>query len=62
MASICWGLVMWLFTVDKSTLQASLTSSMQFLYVESDRALKNWRELVPFYVPNGGTNPGVDKK
>jgi len=33
LAACCWGLVMWLFTVDKSTLQPSLTSSMQFLYV-----------------------------
>lgn len=33
LAAFCWGLVMWLFHVDKSTLQPSLTSSMQFLYV-----------------------------
>lgn len=43
---------MWLFRVDKSSLQPSLTSSMQYLYVESNKALANWRELVPFYVPN----------
>ena len=46
---------MWLFTIDKSTLQASLTSSMQFLYVDSNRELKDWRELVPFYVPKFGS-------
>lgn len=51
LAACCWGLVMWLFETDKSTLQPSLTSSMQFLYVESNKALSNWRDLVPFYVP-----------
>lgn len=43
LAAFCWGLVMWLFHVDKSTLQPSLTSSMQFLYIESSKALGNWR-------------------
>lgn len=51
LVAFCWGFVMWLFTIDKSTLQPSLTSSMQFLYVESNKALRNWRELVPFYIP-----------
>lgn len=34
-AALCWGVVMWLFEVDKSTLQPGLKSSMQFLYVDS---------------------------
>jgi peroxisomal membrane protein 4 len=51
LAACCWGLVMWLFTVDRSVLQSSLSGSMEFLYLESNKALKNWRELVPFHVP-----------
>ena len=42
---------MWLFETDKSSLQPSLTSSMQYLYVESSKKLSDWRDLVPFYVP-----------
>ena len=49
MAAMCWGLVMWLFTVDKSILQSSLTSSMQFLYIESNHKLKTLLELIPYY-------------
>ena len=51
LAACCWALVMWLFETDKSTLQPSLTSSMQYLYVESSKKLTNWRDLVPFFVP-----------
>ncbi len=49
MAAACWGLVMWLFTVDKSVLQSSLASSMQFLYVESNHKLKTILELIPYF-------------
>jgi hypothetical protein len=42
---------MLLFNLDKSILQPSLASSMNYLYVESSKKLANWRELVPFYVP-----------
>ena len=35
-AALVWGIVMWIFEVDKHSLQASLTSSMEFLYKKSD--------------------------
>lgn len=47
---ICWGMVMFLFESDKSVLQTSLTSSMTFLYKESDR-VRGWRDFVPIYIP-----------
>eukprot|EP01100_Stratorugosa_tubuloviscum_P007809 TRINITY_DN3215_c3_g1_i1.p1 TRINITY_DN3215_c3_g1~~TRINITY_DN3215_c3_g1_i1.p1 ORF type:complete len:204 (+),score=93.02 TRINITY_DN3215_c3_g1_i1:17-628(+) len=40
-ASIVWGLVMWLFKHEPETLQLSLQSSMQYLYVDSER----WNDL-----------------
>lgn len=48
---ICWGLVMLLFEGNKSSLQPSLVSSMQFLYKDSDRTT-GWRDFVPFYIPD----------
>jgi peroxisomal membrane protein 4 len=36
LAAICWGVVMYMFEKDKSTLQPSLKTSMEFLYKESD--------------------------
>jgi hypothetical protein len=39
--------------VNRAALQPSLTSSMEFLYKKSDEELRDWRELVPFYVPGG---------
>jgi peroxisomal membrane protein 4 len=48
MAAICWGVVMWLFETDKSTLQPSLRSSMDFLYKESN-TVGSLKELIPFY-------------
>jgi peroxisomal membrane protein 4 len=47
MAVICWAIVMYLFEKDKSCLQESLTSSMDFLYKESD-SWNSWKEFVPF--------------
>jgi peroxisomal membrane protein 4 len=32
LAAFCWGIVMWLFEKDKTTLQPSLRSSMEYLY------------------------------
>ena len=46
-----WGMVMYLFERDKSTLQNSLTSSMTFLYHDSDRNERGWRDFVPFEFP-----------
>ena len=47
---IVWGIVMFLFERDKTTLQRSLSSSMTFLYHDSDQT-NGWRDFVPFYVP-----------
>jgi peroxisomal membrane protein 4 len=49
---LCWGIVMYLFEANKSSLQPSLTSSMQFLYKDSDKT-NGWRDFVPFYIPDG---------
>jgi len=51
---ICWGLVMYLFEANKSSLQPSLSSSMQFLYKDSD-ITRDWRDFVPFYIPENFT-------
>ena len=50
-ASVVWGVVMFLFEYDKSVLQQSLVSSMEFIYKESDEPLGDWRELVPVHIP-----------
>lgn len=50
LSAVCWGVVMWLFETDKSTLQAGLKNSMEFLYKESDH-LDSLTELIPYY-PN----------
>jgi peroxisomal membrane protein 4 len=50
LTAICWGLVMFLFEDDPSTLQASLKTSMDFLYKESD-SYKSWTDFVPIYIP-----------
>ncbi|CAG8455580.1 11075_t:CDS:2 [Diversispora eburnea] len=43
-AAVVWGIVMWLFRHERDTLQPSLQSSMQYLYLDSDHwyALKNF--------------------
>jgi peroxisomal membrane protein 4 len=48
LSAVCWGIVMWLFEKDKSTLQPSLKNSMEFLYKESDR-VESLIELIPYY-------------
>ena len=47
---ICWGIVMFLFEEDRTVLQGSLQSSMNFLYKESD-VVNGWKDFVPFYIP-----------
>lgn len=42
---------MYLFVLDKSILQKSLSSSMKFLYIDSE-SWTNWKDFVPFYLPN----------
>ncbi|CAD8196299.1 unnamed protein product (macronuclear) [Paramecium tetraurelia] len=51
-AAVVWGLVMLLFEDDKGCLQNSLTSSMTFLYKDSDRSYSSWAELIPFEMPD----------
>lgn len=50
LAAICWGTVMLLYEDDKSTLQPSLKSSMDFLYTQSE-TYHSWADFVPFYIP-----------
>ena len=45
---------MFLFEANKSSLQPSLASSMQFLYKDSD-VTKGWRDFVPIYIPENYT-------
>lgn len=42
MGACVWGVVMYLFEVDRSCLQPSLSSSMQFLYKDSDLPVTRW--------------------
>ncbi len=48
----CWGTVMYLFVDDPKALQSSLTSSMNFLYKDSE-TWTSWTDFVPFYLPQG---------
>ncbi len=50
LAAICWGMVMFLFEDDSSSLQSSLTSSMEFIYRDSEN-WKSWADFVPFHIP-----------
>ena len=44
---ITWGLVMYLFELDKSILNRTMCISMDFIYKDSDKELESWEELVP---------------
>ena len=44
---LVWGLVMYLFELDKSILNKSLVASMDFLYKESDKDVEHWTDFVP---------------
>jgi len=39
LATVCWGLVMYLFELQKTSLQESLEGSMSYLYTQSDKEL-----------------------
>ena len=54
---ITWGIVMFLFERDKAVLQRSLSSSMTFLYHDSDKPLESVLDLVPLNLPRSITNP-----
>jgi peroxisomal membrane protein 4 len=45
-----WAFVMLLFNDNHHCLQHSLSASMKFLYIESEK-WKNWKDFVPFYLP-----------
>ncbi|KAI3659102.1 hypothetical protein MP638_001969 [Amoeboaphelidium occidentale] len=47
-AALTWGIVMWLFRHEKSTLQNSLQASMEYLYNDSDK----WNSLKNFLLYN----------
>ena len=49
--TIIWGVVMYLYELDKKILNGSLVSSMEFLYKNSDTPLGSYKELIPFDVP-----------
>lgn len=51
-ATLCWGIVMFLFEDDASSLQPSLKSSMDFLYKHSE-TYRDWTDFVPVAVPKG---------
>ena len=44
---LTWGLVMFLFELDKSILNHTMCVSMDFIYKDSDKDLESWKELVP---------------
>lgn len=47
-ATVCWGLVMWLFRNSRQSLQPSLQASMQYLYLDSNY----WTGLTDFLFVN----------
>lgn len=55
LAALSWGFVMYLFEDNRSTLQGSLASSMQFIYNES-RQISGWTDFVPIYIPEAIKN------
>jgi peroxisomal membrane protein 4 len=55
---LVWGVVMFLFEYKPTSLQHSLFTSMDFIYKDSD-GYKNWRDLIPFYIPNSVGNDGL---
>ena len=48
---LTWGLVMYLFELDKGILNRTMVTSMLFIYKESDEDLKSWKDLVPIDLP-----------
>ena len=48
---LIWGIVMYLFERDKTQLQPSLTSSMTFLYHDSDSWKTVW-DFIPLEFPS----------
>ena len=48
---LVWGVVMYLFEVMPKELQPSLTSSMNFIYRDSN-SYNSWKDFVPFLIPS----------
>ena len=47
---VSWSFVMLIYAWNKRSLQASMTTSMDFLYMQSDQ-YKGWTDYVPVYMP-----------
>ena len=47
LAMLCWGTVMYLYSIDRDVLQNSLQSSMEYLYDESEYYC-SWKDFIPF--------------
>ena len=50
-SGVAWGVIMFLFAYDRTLIQSSISSSMEFIYEQSNQPLQSWRELVPFKIP-----------
>ncbi len=46
---ISWGLVMFIYKIDRKVLQKSLMKSMDYLYSNSEK-IQGWTDFVPFYI------------
>jgi len=44
---LVWGLVMYLYELDKKMLNRSLVWSMDYIYKDSDKDMKSWGDLAP---------------
>lgn len=49
---LMWAMVMFIYEVDNKALNRTLSLSMKFLYKDSDKPLKSYKELVPFDMPS----------
>lgn len=49
LACLSWGLVMMLYEDNKTNLQRSLATSMDFLYTDSEQ-MRDWTDFVPVYI------------
>ena len=45
---LTWGMVMFLFELDRSKLNRSMIESMMFIYKDSDADVESWHDLVPY--------------
>ena len=45
---LTWGMVMFLFELDRSKLNKSMIESMMFIYKDSDADVESWHDLVSY--------------